>query len=380
MDTAIDTKPTAAVPNGSTKRAARVRSDFPKFTLEDAVRVPQVIEDANAGQPYPPLETAIALGLSPRNSDFEQIVSASLKYGLTQGSSRAERIALDSLGRSVVAPVGEADRAAALFRAAFTPPTFKGMYDFYRGKKLPEKEYLANAVVREFGVPKEHAELCTRIFQANLQFLGLLREASGARYLSSDGPAAAVSSGTGDAHLATADEPEAQHDGGDGVDTSKPTEPPPSPERPERPKAIFVGHGKNRKPLDHVTRTLDQFKVPYKVAVDEPNRGRPISQKVADTMKECGAAILIFTADQEYRDLEGNPIWKASENVAHELGAASVEYGGRIIVFKEASVDFPTNYKDIGYIEFDNTDLSGKVMNELFRELIDFGLVKLSVA
>ena len=81
-------------------------------------------------------------------------------------------------------------------------------------------------------------------------------------------------------------------------------------------------------------RILDEWGLPYKVAEYEPNAGRPISQKVADLMEECGAAILIFTADRELRTLEDEPVWLSSANVAHELGAASVLYSGKVVIFK----------------------------------------------
>lgn len=108
------------------------------------------------------------------------------------------------------------------------------------------------------------------------------------------------------------------------------------------------------------------------------NAGRPIPQKVADVMHECGAAILLFTPDEELRDLDGNPVWRPSENVGHELGAASILYDNRIVIFKEQAVTLPTNYSSIGYIEFEKNDLKAKAI-ELFRELIAFGLVKISV-
>lgn len=48
------------------------------------------------------------------------------------------------------------------------------------------------------------------------------------------------------------------------------------------------------------------------------------------------------------------------------------------MIFKEVGVDFPTNFRDIGYIEFGKDRLDAKV-NELFRELIGFKLVTVSV-
>ena len=101
---------------------------------------------------------------------------------------------------------------------------------------------------------------------------------------------------------------------------------------------IFVGHGKDRAPLEQLEKILGEYRLPFKVAVDEANRGRPISQKVADTMHECGAAILIFTADEEFRDKDGQMVYRPSENVVFELGAASVLYGSRIIIFRDSPV------------------------------------------
>jgi len=72
-------------------------------------------------------------------------------------------------------------------------------------------------------------------------------------------------------------------------------------------------------------------------------------------------------------------VYRPSENVVFELGAASVLYGSRIIIFRDSRVQFPANFRDIGYITFEPGQLAAKV-NELFRELIGFGLIKVSVA
>jgi predicted nucleotide-binding protein len=95
--------------------------------------------------------------------------------------------------------------------------------------------------------------------------------------------------------------------------------------------------------------------------------------------KECSSAILVFTKDQKVYDEEGNEVWHARENVSHELGAASVLYGGRIIIFKEKGLVLPTNFSSIGYIEFETGHLQSKTM-DLLKELVAFGLVKISPA
>jgi predicted nucleotide-binding protein len=86
-------------------------------------------------------------------------------------------------------------------------------------------------------------------------------------------------------------------------------------------------------------------------------------------MRECGAAILVFTADKQYFDRDGNSIWRPSENVSHELGAASVLYGDRIVIFKEKGIELPSNFSSVGYIEFEKDKLEDKGI-DLFRELV----------
>lgn len=347
----------------------RIKSEFPKHTLGQALRLADAIETANGGQPFPPTDLAIALGISPGSSDFRVLLSSSLKYGLTTGSYKSDYIQLESLGRNIVEPTSEASRSSALVEAALTPPTFRSIYGYFKGKKIPESKFFENTVVREFGVPREHAPRCVEIFGKTMEFVGLVRVASTGRWLSTT--PSQTGDGLEDAGAEVEDE---------GDETGWEPEKPGSSDsvtNQDR-NAIFVGHGKNKKPLEQLKQILDQYKLPYKVAIEEPNRFRPISEKVADIMKECGAAILIFTADEKLQDEDGQPVWRPSENVVFELGAASALYGGRIIIFKEERVDFPTNYKDIGYIGFDTDALSAKT-NELFKELISFGLIRVVV-
>jgi len=167
-------------------------------------------------------------------------------------------------------------------------------------------------------------------------------------------------------------------------DTDPPDQPPADPQtnkattaQPKLGQAIFIAHGKNRKPLEQLKKILDQFKIPYKVAVEEPNLGRPIGEKVRETMQECNCAILIFTADEELQNKDGNTIWRPSENVVYELGAAGYLYGKSVVILKEDDVEFPTNFKDIGYISFVKNQLGAQSM-EVLKELIGFGIVKIS--
>jgi len=127
-------------------------------------------------------------------------------------------------------------------------------------------------------------------------------------------------------------------------------------------------------------KILNQFKIPFKIAVDEPQMFRPISAKVAETMKACHSAIFIFTADEEYRSSDGErAVWRPGENVVYELGAASVLYENRVVILKEEGIDFPTDFKDIGYISFPKDRLEDKG-TQLIAELIGLGLMRVEPA
>jgi predicted nucleotide-binding protein len=124
---------------------------------------------------------------------------------------------------------------------------------------------------------------------------------------------------------------------------------------------------------------LDKLKIPYVVAKEEAHAGRPISLKVAETMQQCSAGLFIFTKDEEFRGVDGNPVWRPSENVVYELGAGNVLWGKKIIILKEDGVSFPSDYRDLGYITFQEGNL-GSIAMQLFTELIAFELVKLQPA
>lgn len=142
-------------------------------------------------------------------------------------------------------------------------------------------------------------------------------------------------------------------------------------------QAIFIAHGKNKKPLEQLKKILDQFKIQYRVVVDEPNLGRPISKKVKEVMHECNCAIMIFTSDEEFKDKDGKTVWRPSENVVYELGATGYLYDNRIVILKESDVRFPSNFNDLGYISFEKDNLHNKSMDVL-KELIGFGIVKIT--
>lgn len=142
---------------------------------------------------------------------------------------------------------------------------------------------------------------------------------------------------------------------------------------------IFIAHGKNHQPLEDLKKILDKFKVPYKIAVDEPNAGRPISHKVAELMKSCRAGIFVFTKDEKFTRDTDEVIWRPSENVVYELGAGSILWGKKIIILRESGVNFPSDFSDIGYISFEDGEIGSRSL-EILSELVALDFLKVQAA
>ena len=370
---------------GKPKRSRISQADIPAISLEKALRVPRAIAENYASHPTRPIDVAAALGVQPSSGGFRVECGAAIGYGLTEGGPNAPEITLTALGARVVTPTEVDDDKRALREAALKPTVANQFYSRYDGSPLPPKN-IAENVLATFSVPRDRTGDVYDLLIENARYVGLLKPIKDKEYVDIGGPL----NGGGAGSVSPAAVPEATstsepvaHDEALYVDEDEPTRTDTATRsvdatQGQAKNAIFVGHGGNRKPMEQLVKILNEYGIPHKEAVDTANRARPIPQKVAETMRECGAAILVFTADKEYFDADGNPVWRPSENVSHELGAASVLYGERIVIFKEKGIDLPSNFSSVGYIEFEKDKLSDKGI-ELLRELISMKILNFSI-
>lgn len=96
-------------------------------------------------------------------------------------------------------------------------------------------------------------------------------------------------------------------------------------------------------------------------------------------MKTCTSAIVIFTAEEEYTDADGKKIYGPSDNAVYELGAASIQYGNKIVILEEDCVSLASDFNDLGYIMFEENKLDAKAM-DLLKEFIGSGFLKVTPA
>lgn len=352
--------------NSKKRRGRSIGETFPRNSLLESLKISQAIVDNNAGKPYDRLLIADAIGLSPSGSPFRTLITSSSRYGLTKGGYNAPTISLTQTGTSIVKPTMDGEKESALKTALLTPPLFKKILEHYNKSPLPTETMLKNNLERTFSVDHRDVESAYKILMNNLHDLGLIKSISGKEYIMIDNVDALKIPLTNEEEEVPPSESESSFGESESIRTP-----------PEKPKQIFVAHGKNKKPLEQLEKILTKFKVKYKVAIDEPHIGRPIGEKVAELMKDCTSGIFIFTADEETRDAEGNTVYRPSDNVVFELGAGTVLYGKKIVIFREESTKFGSDFTEFGHITFEKDKLDAKG-TELLQELVEQGFLTIN--
>ena len=367
------------------RNKGRPNRPHPGFSLTVAMQVAQAIAENNASRPMNRLLLAEAMNYSPGSSGFRERIASSAKYGLTEGNFNSETISLTVLGIGVTRPRNEAERIEARRSALRTVPLFDDLLGHFANSRLPGPEFLKNLLERDpYNIDPSWSEAAAAAFTDGAHDVGYLREIGGSPHIVLDASTTTLAVETQAAEAV--DEPVRQ-----SLDqvVSQPTKESSIPEismdteqsssrstRRPVPVQLFIAHGKNRNPLEQLKAILNGWKVPFLVAVDEPHAGRPISEKVADIMRQCSAGIFIFTADEYFQDSSGETVSRPSQNVVYELGAAALLYGRKIVILKEAGVTFPSDFSDLGWIEFDTDAVDAKGM-DLLREMIALDAVRL---
>ena len=346
----------------------KIKSDFPKHTLTEALKVARALADKNGGQPLPPTETAIAMGLSPGSSEFRILLSSSIKYGLTSGSYNSERVSLEEAGRNIVEPRSPEDERRSLILAALTPPTFRAIYDYFRSKKLPDEAFFVNTVVREFQVPREHAVKCVQVFTTNLEQTALIHVTNTGKWLSTD---------TGGIVVAPVSPASNQLNGDGDADTEEETKLPPitqhkatpAVEGDKRLSRVFITHGKNTAFIIPLKDLLSFGQLEAIVSTERESVAQPVPDKVMNDMRSCGAAIIHVEDEQKLIDANEREQIVVNPNVLIEIGAAMALYGRRFILLVKEGIELPSNLQGLYEVRFSGEKLDGEVTIKLLKAI-----------
>lgn len=351
---------------------------FPAHSLEKALVIIEAIVDKGGSKPMDRLLVADAIGRTPSSSEFKRLLSSSRAYGLTSGTEKAEFVAPTELGLKIKKPIHPQEALEAKVRACLTVDILGKVYRSFNKQKLPDAKFLKNTLERTYKLESGSADELAALVVENAKYCGILQDISGSKYIRMDEPSLSSTPSNQENDDALDGDPiEAPMQNHNAFDANAVT-----PQIEKKPK-LFLAHGKNQKPLNDLKKILEGFGIQFVVAVDEPHAGRPISSKVAGLMEECTAGIFIFTKDEAFlkktADSKNEEVWRPSENVVYELGAASILWDQKIIILKEEGVSFPSDFSDLGYITFKEGEISAKAM-EIMKELIAFKLLKLQAA
>jgi len=297
---------------------------FPRNSLNEALRVPQVIWEKNAGNPFPLLDIASKLEHSPTSSTFRELVRSSQRYGLTNETFTQEltkTISLTSVGNSIVAPTPDEDTNALKRKALETPDVFQKVLASLNGKIIPPPDVFKNMLIRNYHLDKADAEACNQILMQNINELGLSEDIQGKIYLRLDR--------LGVFAKAAAEIVGKKEEGTLEVLEKEKLEKQPLPVVQEKVPWVFISHSKNKKILDQIRQMLSFGNFKYEIAEERETTAIPLSDKVFGLMLKCNCAIINISADEEKRQGE---TYGMNENVLIEIGGAFLHYEKRVIL------------------------------------------------
>lgn len=328
------------------KRTRISQSDFPNFSLEEALRIPRGLWENYAGKGTAPHNVAMALNLSPTSGTWRNLCGASIAYGLTEGGYNAGEITLTDLGRRIVAPTVEGDDLGALQEAALKPRVLAEFFRHYDRAKFPRDDIASNVLVTK-GIPKDRADAVLSLLKRNGDFVGFIKQTKTGPFVSLDVSPSAMSRAP---QTLEADNDE-DFEGEAGAtafsphvaDAITPTVAP----APSENSRVFITHGKNHAILDQIKEVVELGGFEPVISTRTETTAKPIPDKVLDDMRSCSAAVIHVGSEGVLTDAEGNEHSQINPNVLIEIGAAMALYRGRFILVVEDGVTMPSNLQGL---------------------------------
>lgn len=348
-----------ALPPG--KRPYVSQSDVPRHSLRDALKVPRVLNDQYARRPTKPLRVAEALGVAPTTGTFRSLTAAAVAFGLTEGTAWADEISITELGKRAVAPTREGDDLDAQREALLKPRIIGQFLRQYDNAKLPVAKIGAN-VLAEMGVPAEAAQRTFDLIRTEATQLGLLREINGQAFVDLQGTAEV----RGGAPADPTEDPEVSPRTAAADDHTAPV---PSSLRDKR--RVFITHGSNQTILQQLKELLTFGDLEPVVAQERETSAKPVSERVLEDMRSCGAAIVHVGTEMHLLEKNGNEVRMLNANVLIEIGAALALYGHRFVLLVEKGVELPSNLQGLYQVRYEGEKLEYEATMKLLRALND---------
>jgi hypothetical protein len=148
--------------------------DYPRYTIEKALRIPRAILEQNAGKECGDQETAKFVKVS-YSGPYQMELSAAIKYGLLERPSH-KRVKVTDLAKKIIRPQTPNDEIKGLQEAALNAPLISDVYKHYRGENLPDTTFFNNALTDTFKLPKEKVEEFKLVFFPTMEKAKLIEK------------------------------------------------------------------------------------------------------------------------------------------------------------------------------------------------------------
>jgi hypothetical protein len=168
-----------ANPDDSKKSSnkALASSAMPQRTLEEAIKVAEVIYKNFAGGETPLNTIATIIGLAEKSTNMMYVIKACESYGIIDKSSK-DTYSLSEIGRKIVAPTFEGEDREAIKKAILTPTLMSKVYSDYDKHPIPDNSFFLNALEQKYGIAKAKTSEIRDIILQNADFAGVITYSS----------------------------------------------------------------------------------------------------------------------------------------------------------------------------------------------------------
>lgn len=149
--------------------------NYPRSSLEKALRIPKGILEQNAGKPCTNEESATYVGVKYNKGPYLVEVNTAVKYGLLE-RPESGKLELTDIARKILKPQESSDYLSGKREAVMKAPVISDIYTHYRGENLPDMEFFDNALTDKFKIPQEKLGEFKSIFFDTLKYSELITE------------------------------------------------------------------------------------------------------------------------------------------------------------------------------------------------------------
>jgi hypothetical protein len=355
--------------NGKERRTRVSQGDVPAHSLDEALSIAKAIGENYAFGPTKPLHLAAALSMSPTSSYFRMLTGASIAYGLTDGGYNATEITTTALAKRILQPLTEGDDLAAKREAFLKPRVLREFLTKYNNNRIPRDD-IAHNVLEHLGVPPDSTKRTLDLIMEGARSLGLFTDIKGQLYVSFHGARATAKA---DDKTGVDDKPNGNdlHPPVQSQEIKLPLVTPPAQSVKSENRRVFISHGKNRVFVDALKELLSFGELEPVVSVDKESVSQPVSDKVMNDMRRCGAAIIHVDSEQKMLTQEGEQKIVLNPNVLIEIGAAMALYGRRFILLVRDGTNMPSNLQGLYEVRYQGDKLDGEVTIRLLKAIRD---------